>query len=630
MHESLLDILCCPTCRGRLQPEIIVKHGSDLVWGRLTCSECGRGVPVLEGFGFFTEPLQPAQSPDLAALRKLAHSLFGSATHFERYKSLRWKRGVLEPYAAFHPFNESTRALEPLLPHVQPQLQPRDLILDVWCRTGWSGEFLAGRFPRQRVLSLWEGNSSVMGYRGFHHLLSNRAANLDVCFVNPANPWPFRDESIALLHAADSIHRFPSPHFGAEALRVTKRDGTVLFPHVHLSNSEPQPFFERGGHILHGREYHAWLSAAGALRDAEGLVLSESKLFDGPATAILADDRDTSHYNGVLALLPKCRPRPLEPLPLEARSTRYAMNPLFSVSLSKGLWQVDPNLHSKSVADLLARHPVYQSKLPTRAVEMHDSTLSAYLLAMVGQTTEQITEAFSPVQPVSSWLQYLERQELLRCVPISLAGQRLQRFHANQLPPPERGTVTGFWSTVPLVERMPFTVAEQEVSGPDLHELARLFANTVNQRYYQGSLSVVGGNCLLLWLGFVAASCGASVRLEAVGTDLPPDCGLLISEDDREAPSLWMGSDDFVAPQGSVNLLEHLSTQAPVDVLPLVDGGALQMPIENGYVHVTPAQLIEATASLHHQRDTRISSLNGYSRLRDLLVLVESVQTNRD
>ena len=120
MHVSLLDILCCPTCRGGLHPNMFVKHGPNLVWGSLSCSDCGLGIPVLEGFGFFTEPLPPAQSPDLAALRGLAQSLLGSATDFERYKSLRWKRGSLEPYAAFHPFNESTRALEPLLPHAYP------------------------------------------------------------------------------------------------------------------------------------------------------------------------------------------------------------------------------------------------------------------------------------------------------------------------------------------------------------------------------------------------------------------------------------------------------------------------------------------------------------------------------
>ena len=32
-------------------------------------------------------------------------------------------------------------------------------------------------------------------------------------------------------------------------------DGVIVFPHVHLANSQPQPFFERGGQIVHGRSY---------------------------------------------------------------------------------------------------------------------------------------------------------------------------------------------------------------------------------------------------------------------------------------------------------------------------------------------------------------------------------------
>ncbi|MCV7167438.1 Trm112 family protein [Mycobacterium stomatepiae] len=432
MHESLLEILCCPACLGGLDPNVLVNGGPNLVWGSLSCSECGLGIPVLEGFGFFTEPLPSGQIPDLMALRRLARSLLGSATDFEQYQSVRWKRGVLESYAAFHPFNESTRALEPLLPHVEPLLHPGDLILDVWCRTGWSGEYLAARFPRQRVLSLWEGNSSVMGYRGFRYLLSDRATNLDVCFVNPGEPWPFRDESMTLLHAADSVHRFPWPHFGAEALRVTKRRGAAVFPHVHLSNSEPDPFFERGGRHLHGRQYHSWLSAAGGVRDADGWVFSECTLFNGPSTAVLVDDCETSDYNGVLALIPRHRPPPETPSHLRAESTRYAVNPLFSLSISRGQWRVNPNLHGKSVAHLLGRHPVYEDRLPDEAVDVQDSTLSAYLLALVGQTTEQISAAFDSGLPVRDWLQFLEEQELIRGVPMSAAGHRMQRFHANQ------------------------------------------------------------------------------------------------------------------------------------------------------------------------------------------------------
>ena len=379
-----------------------------------------------------------------------------------------------------------------------------------------------------------------MGYRGFHHLLSDRATNLDVCFVNPGEPWPFRDESVALLHAADSIHRFPWPAFRVRkgTLRVTTRDGAVVFPHAQIpSNSEPDPFFERrGGRHLHGREYHAWLSAAG--RGAQRRWIgAQRKAFSSkapqpqssPTTATLRITTASSRCS------PRRRPPPVTPTLLAPESTRYALNPLFSLSISRGQWRVNPHLHGKSVAHLLDRHPVYQDKLPTGAVEVHDSTLSGTIpLAPAGETTEQITAAFHPVQPVRRWLQFLEEQELVRGVPMSAAGQRMQRFQC------EPASASGHRDCCRVLARLSSTSRKYPSLLPD--GISRGPTSTRWRGFSQvrcpsatakTSLSMVGGNPVLLWFAIVAASCGVSVRLEANGTDLPPDCGLLVSESDR-------------------------------------------------------------------------------------------------
>lgn len=628
MHVSLLADIVCPACRQELTPRVHEQRGDHLHAGLLSCAACGLRIPVLEGMAFFTEPLAPDANDDAAALQQLAQRLFGSADDFGHYHAQRWQRGSLEAYAAFHPFNESTRSLEPLLPHVQPLLRAADLVLDVWCRTGWSGEWLAGRFPGQRVLSFWEGNSSVMGYRGFRYLLQERAANLDVFFVHPGHPWPLRDQSVALLHAADCLHRYPWPHIGDESLRVTRHDGAALFPHVHLSNSEPVPFFERGGRHAHGRDYRDWLQGTGASRHAEGWVLSEAALFTGPDTALLADDSETSHYNGVLALLPRQRPAPVPPSRPALETQRFVLSPLFRFSLARAQWRLGPTLHAGAVGHLLQRHPVYEQRLPAAAVDCSDAALVACLLALLGQTGGEIASAFEPALPAGlpALLESLLSHDILRPAQITKAGQQLQCFHANQLPPPGAVSLQAFWSAVAKVESPVFNAGGQGLSGADLDGLARLFWPLMAQRCREGWLSLHGRHPLLLWLALVASSCGLCVRLQAAAADVHPDCGLHVAEQEPAVPGLWLGLPEQDLPAHAEALLPLLAEAPAVAVLPVREGGLLQVPLAEGYALLSPAQCLQACAALRQQQESRFFSLSGESVLRDLLMLVTALQ----
>ncbi len=306
MHRSTLEILACPSCRSAYELVTHTECTGRIEQGYLLCPVCAIVIPILDGFVFFTEPMLHAGQASPSALAAMGERLFGTRQAFQQYRQQKRERNTLEPYAAFQPFNESTRAVEPLLPHAAGPLREPDFILDTWCRTGWSGEWLAGRFPRQQVISLWEGNSSVLGYRGFRHLLPSerRAPNLDIIFTHPEKPLPFRDSSFGLLHALDSLHRYSLNPFAAECLRVTRLDAALIFAHLHLSNAVPEPFFERGCNQFHGRDYRAWLDRVTAKSGRRGWVFSEAALFNGPAVAALVDTPDTAHYNGLACLLP--------------------------------------------------------------------------------------------------------------------------------------------------------------------------------------------------------------------------------------------------------------------------------------------------------------------------------------
>ncbi len=160
------------------------------------------------------------------------------------------------------PFNESTRSIEPFIEIFKNDLLPGDIILNLWCRTGYTGEYLASHFPEQTVISAWEGNTDVLGFKGFSFWLkeSQRLPNHKVIFFDPCKKFPFKDNSVKLVHGLDTLHRYPFDNIMDESLRILQKEGSLIFPHIHLTNSEPVPYFDRGERQIHGTQYEADLS----------------------------------------------------------------------------------------------------------------------------------------------------------------------------------------------------------------------------------------------------------------------------------------------------------------------------------------------------------------------------------
>ena len=49
MKEELLDILCCPVCKGDLEVDIRKKKGTEIETGSLHCAQCNVTYPIDEG-----------------------------------------------------------------------------------------------------------------------------------------------------------------------------------------------------------------------------------------------------------------------------------------------------------------------------------------------------------------------------------------------------------------------------------------------------------------------------------------------------------------------------------------------------------------------------------------------------
>ncbi len=49
MRRSLLDIICCPVCKGDLQLEVEEENPEEIICGKLTCKACNVDYPIEEG-----------------------------------------------------------------------------------------------------------------------------------------------------------------------------------------------------------------------------------------------------------------------------------------------------------------------------------------------------------------------------------------------------------------------------------------------------------------------------------------------------------------------------------------------------------------------------------------------------
>lgn len=49
MKRSLMDILCCPVCKGELTLQVSEENGKEILEGELHCAACRVDYPIHEG-----------------------------------------------------------------------------------------------------------------------------------------------------------------------------------------------------------------------------------------------------------------------------------------------------------------------------------------------------------------------------------------------------------------------------------------------------------------------------------------------------------------------------------------------------------------------------------------------------
>lgn len=424
-------------------------------------------LPVVHGLVLADHadwPLPDLVGPRTEALHDRLREQLPAYEEFLRRKS---RRPVFDAYAGFQPFNEATKAFFPFVSLLRKHLRPGDLILNLWDRSGYLASLLAGLFPEQTILTHWEGDRDVLGYKGYAHWLTgpDAPANLRVFFSDLQKPLPLPDASVRLVVAVDVLHRFDQQHLLRELLRVSQPDGGLIFPHVHLANAEPEPFFERGGRRLHGRQFSELFGTMAnaprtALGDREALIFSEPELFSFNETAggfsekNLESTPETPDYNGLVALLPPAwRAEPLRPLRQHEQpdweACRVLVNGLLDDAHPDGRVRLDPAAHAGTVGHLLERHPVYERHLKrAEGYALSDQARQILYWANRALTVAKIagkiglsTETLRPL------LAELAALDLLQLVPLGEACHRRQHYLTTQefVVPDRKQTLAHLW-----------------------------------------------------------------------------------------------------------------------------------------------------------------------------------------
>ena len=418
-------------------------------------------APVVDDLVFFHEADFFSEQLLLQKCQEIYEKTVAPQSDYERFVRQKGRRPSYDIYACFHPFNEAFKAFFPFIEILRKRLKDGDLILNLWDRTGWSAAFLAGLFPKQRVINFWEGDKDTLGYKGFYFWYKEQDPGenpVQVGFIDLDKALPFPDDTVGLAFGYDTFHRVDQSHILQELYRVVRPDGAILFPHVHLTNAEPDPFFERGCRQLHGLEYHAFFSGFNKASGRKGYLLPEPEMFLYNELAAVEDrliqsDPDSHHYNTSVAILPNQweKEEKLHPFRLKQldnlESARILINPLLNLDLHRQVVRQDPGYLSDRVGYLLERHPVYLKKLVQEETLSELEVKMLYWAKRLVNIEDIATTLQVGIEDLKPSLERLQNLDVIQAVPVTGSHMRLQHYVSTQeyVLPEKEQTIHALW-----------------------------------------------------------------------------------------------------------------------------------------------------------------------------------------
>lgn len=457
--------------------------------GYLSAKKTSEFIPFYNKLFFLSEP-SFIEGQVVSFLENTLKRQLHSSSEYEQYLLRKSSRPVYDLYACFQPFNESLKALYPFFLLLQDHLKKDDVILNLWDRSGWITSLLCGLFPDQKIVTTWEGNKDVLGYSGYNYWFRD-VENLQVLFTEDYSQLPFSEHTVAAVIGYDFFHRTSQVKLLKELDRITRTDAVVIFPHIHLSNSEPDPFFERGCQQYHGTDYLQSFGKRDALSRRITCIFSEPELFlfnDFQGRKPVSEP-DTRDYNALIVNMPGNEGPDLVPFsPEKVPETGYiVVNPLIKIDFSFQKTCLDLNSFGGNLKKLLDRHPVYLERIKNAIdLSLDENSVKILFLARQAYPIKEIRKQLQLTEPVfNNYLKQFEDMGLLHQVAVKESGIRLQNFLMNQNYqfPREEQTVAALWHRACsfFPERVFLTDTEDDsvYTYENTHEIVRLICSTL-------------------------------------------------------------------------------------------------------------------------------------------------------
>ncbi|HEX4849410.1 MAG TPA: hypothetical protein VFV08_01325, partial [Puia sp.] len=366
-------------------------------------------------------------------LEELYDYLTRNRSKYQQFLRRKGRHPLPDLYACFQPFNEAFKALFPFINYVRERLNPGDTVLNLWDRSGWMASMLAGWFPEQKIITVWEGDKDILGYKGFDYWMSaERRKNHTVVFTDFFRPFPFENGTASAIIGMDLIHQFNQPELLAELHRIAKPSAPIVFPHVHLTNNVPEPFFERGMRQIHGNDYAFLFSQLEKETGRRGYVLSEPSTFRWNDLGTerkkqLISEPGHNDYNACISWLPTNDEVWLERwrgYEQDWDDMYLLQNPLLCIDEITQTISFNVTLYGALIDELMERHQVYLKRItPTIGKRINGDLKEVLYWARFGYRLKEIMEKMEISK--SEMLTILESAftlDLAQAVPVDEAG----------------------------------------------------------------------------------------------------------------------------------------------------------------------------------------------------------------
>ena len=197
MQEELLELICCPACRGRITVQVLEEDEVEWLAGQLTCEKCGEHYRLKDGMPFLYLDDERWTSKALEA---------------DGWVKIHKSQGIYDqleevdpqlPYLPMEPWISVAKSFD--LARDKLQLNGNESILDLGAGRGWAAKQFA--VSGNRVVALDVTPDTFVGL-GRSRALMDMANVYFERIIGDGENLPFQKNQFDVVFCAGALHHF--------------------------------------------------------------------------------------------------------------------------------------------------------------------------------------------------------------------------------------------------------------------------------------------------------------------------------------------------------------------------------------------------------------------------------------